>query len=176
MKRSRDTLAALHELGIEQALGRIVHDDDEGRPGVRGQGQPAMATAVEMQQFAEARPRLAPPPMAAARPAPAHEAGLLQGLPDEAVRQPHVMLAPDDVAEAPHIEAGVAVARAIALAIEPEHALHLVHGHRAWRARPPQMEQPGAAAVLIAQAYPLHRPRTHAQDVGHLKPTLPSAQ
>jgi len=68
-----DALAAVPELGVQEALGRIVDDDDEGEPLLGAQGEPAMAAAVEMQQLAEARARLAPAAMPTAGAAFGHE-------------------------------------------------------------------------------------------------------
>src|SRR5260370_1072296 len=48
---------------------------DEGEPLVGGEGQPAMAAAVEMQQFAEARAGLAPAAVAASGAVLGDEAG-----------------------------------------------------------------------------------------------------
>src|SRR5262249_50627166 len=60
-----DALPTLPELGVEQLLGRVVHDGDERVPLLRLRRQPAVAAAIQMQQFAEARPRLAPAAVAA---------------------------------------------------------------------------------------------------------------
>src|SRR5438093_3917299 len=63
--------AAVMEFGGQQLLGGIVDAGEQGGPAVRRQGQPAMATAVEVEQLAVTRARLA----AAAMPA----AGLVGG-------------------------------------------------------------------------------------------------
>ncbi len=65
----RRTLPALHELGVEQVLGGVVHHDEQGQHGVRDEGQPGVATAVEVEQFTEARPGLAAPAVTAPRAA-----------------------------------------------------------------------------------------------------------
>src|SRR5437867_13253535 len=41
------------ELRVEQPLGGVVEDTDEGRPDGRRQGQPGMRAAVEMEEVAE---------------------------------------------------------------------------------------------------------------------------
>jgi hypothetical protein len=61
-----DTLAPLPELGREQALGGVIDDGDEGEPLLGDAGEPAMAAAVEMEQFAETGTRLTALPVAAA--------------------------------------------------------------------------------------------------------------
>ena len=58
------------ELGIEQPLGRVVEDGDEGLLLGRAQREPGVAAAVEVQELAEARARLAAAPMAARGCAP----------------------------------------------------------------------------------------------------------
>ena len=161
-------LAALDELSIEQAIGGIVHDGQQRVPGVREQGEPPMAAPVEVQQLAQARPRLPPAAMPASCPPLGHKPRGLEGLLDEAVRQLHLMIAPHDVAEMPHVKPGVAVARPVALAVEPQHALQLRHRHRPGRTTPAVIEQAVVAHLLIAQPEPAHRARTQAQDVGHL--------
>jgi hypothetical protein len=44
-----DALAALPELGMQDAFRGIVHDDDQGEPLLGPPGEPAMTAAVEMQ-------------------------------------------------------------------------------------------------------------------------------
>src|SRR5438034_968206 len=56
-----DAFAAIVELGVEHVLGGVVDDGEQREPAVRHQGQPAMPTAVEVEQFAETRARLAAP-------------------------------------------------------------------------------------------------------------------
>src|SRR5207245_10347273 len=102
--------AAGDELGVEERLGRVVDDGDEGLIGVRREGKPAMAAAVEMNQLAEAGPRFPTPAMAAPGAALGDEAGRLQGELDEGVGEPDRMLAPGDVMEVADIEPGVAFA------------------------------------------------------------------
>jgi hypothetical protein len=77
-----------------------------------------MAAAVEVQQLAEARARLATAPMAPAGAPLADEAGREEREPDEGVGQGHAVIAPGEVVEVPHVEAGVPVARSVALAIQ----------------------------------------------------------
>jgi hypothetical protein len=102
-----------------------------------------MGTAVEVEQLAEARPRLAPPAMPPARAPFREQAGALQGALDERVAQRHAMVAPGQVAEMAPIEAGVA------LAIEAQHALDLGQRHASGRGgAPPAI----VTAALIAQA------------------------
>ena len=75
------------ELGVEQARGGVVDDGDEGGAQAGDQAQPGMGAAVEVQQVAEAGPRLAPAAMTAPGAALADQAGLLQGQLHEAVGQ-----------------------------------------------------------------------------------------
>jgi len=58
-----DAFAAVPQLGVQDALGRIIHDDDEGEPVLGPQGEPTMTAAIEVQQLPEARARLAPAAM-----------------------------------------------------------------------------------------------------------------
>jgi hypothetical protein len=60
-------------------LGGVVHDDEQGQHGVRHEGQPGVTTAVEVEQFTEARPGLAASAVTAPRAALEHQAGPLQG-------------------------------------------------------------------------------------------------
>jgi hypothetical protein len=62
-------LAALEELGVEQPLGGIVNNRDEGVTGLGPQREPGRGTAIQMQELSEAGPRLLPPAIAAAGPA-----------------------------------------------------------------------------------------------------------
>ena len=68
-----------------------------------------MPTAIEMQQLAEAGPRLAAPPMAPARLMFGHQAGALQGLFHEGVAEAHAVLAARELVEVADVEALVAV-------------------------------------------------------------------
>jgi len=128
-----DALAALHKLGVEHVLGGVIDNDERGVIGVRHEGQPAMAAAVEMQQFAETRPGLPTSPMPPARPARADQVRSLQGLLHERVGHRHPVLAARDLIEVPHVEARVAITRAVAVAIERQQPLHLRHRHRPGR-------------------------------------------
>ena len=51
------------ELRVEQPLGGVIEDGDQGLPLGRLQRQPRMRAAIEMQPFTVARPRLAASPM-----------------------------------------------------------------------------------------------------------------
>jgi len=83
------------------------------------QRQPAMPTAVQMQQLAEAGARLPAPAMAPPRLALGDQAGGLQGLLHECVAEAHAVLAPGQLVEVADIEP------LISLAIEREQALHV---------------------------------------------------
>ena len=54
-----------------------------------------MRAAVEMEELAETRARLPAAAMAAAGAPLTHEAGLLERQPDKAVREGHVVIAPE---------------------------------------------------------------------------------
>jgi hypothetical protein len=90
-----------------------------------------MATAVEVQQLAEARARLT----AAAMPAPGlvlgDEAGRLQSLLDEGIAEADVVVAPGELMEVADVEAVGAVA------LESEHPLDLGDGGALGRGRAP---------------------------------------
>jgi len=109
------------ELGVEQARGRIVDDGDEDLALVRAAAQPAMGAAIEVQQLAHARARLAAASVPAPRPPLAHEPGFLERQPHEAIRQGDAMLAPREAVEVADVPA------AIAVLIESQNALHLPH-------------------------------------------------
>ena len=64
-----------------------------------------MATAVEMEQFAEPRARLPPAAMAPARAVLGHQAGGLEGLLDEGVAEVDLVVAPGDLVKMPDLEA-----------------------------------------------------------------------
>jgi len=102
--------------------------------------------------------------------------GGLQRLLDEAIGQLQVVFGTRDIDEVAHVIPGVAIPRPVPLAIEPQHALHLCHRHRARGPAPPPIEEPVIAHLLIAQSQAPHRPRADAQDVGHLQPALPPTQ
>ena len=121
------------ELRIEQPLGGVVEDSDESLALRRAQREPGMATAVEVQELAEARARLAAAAMAPPGAPLADEAGLVQRELDEGVGQGHAVIAPGKVVEVPHVEAGVPVARPVAFAIQAQDALDLRDGRFAAR-------------------------------------------
>jgi hypothetical protein len=126
----RQTLAARDELGVEQLFGRVVHHGDERLPGVGDQGQPRVQTAIEVHQLPETGARLAAAAMPAARAPLADQAGGLQRLLHEAVRQPHAMVAARHLVEVPDVEARVAVAWAVALPVQAQEALDLAQRDR----------------------------------------------
>jgi len=160
-----DAFAAVPDFGIEQALRRVVDDGDEGEPLVGDEGQPAMAAAVEMQQFAEARAGLAPAAVAAPGAVLGDEAGALQGLFDEGIAEADAVLAAGEGVEVPHVEALVAVP------VEGEEALDLSHGGALGRGRSAApIEQPVIAVLLQAPPQAPHAPRAAAQDLGRLDP------
>ncbi len=173
----RRALAAGDELGIEQPFGRTVDDPQQGQRLAGPQGQPAVAAAVEVQQFPEARPRLAPAPMAAARPPFGHQARRLQRLLDERVGHRAPVLTPQLAVEVAHIEPGVAVAGPIPVAIQLEDPLHLRQRDRPRGGPPaPVVDEAVVPIPLIPQPQPPHRPGADAQHIGHLQPALPPTQ
>jgi hypothetical protein len=153
------------ELGVEQARGRVVDDGEEGRPHRRRQAQPGMRAAIEMEQLAEAGARLPPAPVAAARPALAHEAGFLEGELDEAVREGHGVLAPGKAIEVADVPAGKAVA------IEAQEALDL-EGRRfpARGAQAAPVIEGDDPAGFVARPPAPHAPGIEAEDIGRLQP------
>ena len=107
------------ELGVQQALGRVVDHGDQGLPLIGAQRQPYVIAPIQVQQLAEARAGRAPAAVAAPGTALADQAGFLQGKPDEAIRQLHAMLAPSEAMKVAHVPAEVA------FAIQAQDALHL---------------------------------------------------
>jgi hypothetical protein len=143
-------------------LGGVVDHGQQGQLGLGPEGQPAVAAAVQVHQFAEARPRLAAPAMPAAGPALGHQAGRLQRLLDERVGQRHAVLSPGGLIEVPDIEPGVAVPGPVPVPVELQKPLHLGHRHRPRRGpTAPVIEQPVVAVLLIAPPQPAHRPWAH---------------
>jgi hypothetical protein len=114
--------AARDELGVEQALRRVIHHGDQCEVRIRHEGQPRVAAAVEVQQFPEAGARLAAAAVAAARPALGQPPRLLEHPLHKRVAQRHVVLAARELIEVAAVEAGVAIA------VEPQDAFDL--GHR----------------------------------------------
>jgi hypothetical protein len=157
------------ELGIEQPLGRVIEDGDEGLALRRAEREPGMAAAIEVQEFAETRARLAAPPMTAPGAPLADEAGFLERELDEGVGQGHAVIAPGEVVEVPHVEAGVPVARPVALAIQAQDALDLRDGRFAARGLPaaPIIEAQDAV-TLIPGAPAAQAARMDAENVGTL--------
>src|SRR5215472_2433848 len=155
---------------LEQALGGVVHDGDEGEPPLGRQGEPVMAAAIEMQQFAKAGAGLAAAAMAAARLLFRDEAGRLQDLLHEGVAEVHAVLPPGELMEVADIEALVPVA------VEGEHPLDLGDGGALGRrGSPPPIEQAVIAIVLEPPAHAANTARAAAQDIGGLQPgKLPS--
>src|ERR1051325_6573962 len=116
-----------------------------------------MATAIKVHELAETGARLATPPMASAGPTLGDEAGGVQGLLHEAVGHGDAVVAPCDVIEVAHVEAGVAIARAVAIATEGQEALHLGERDRARRGRAaPVIVEPIKPARLVPQSQPPH--------------------
>ncbi len=161
-----DAFPARPQLRVEQALGGVVDDGDEREPLVGEQGQPAMATAVEMEQLAEAGPRLAPPPVAAPGAVFGHQPGALQGLLDEGVAEAHPVLAAGELVEVAHIEPLIAVA------VQGQEALDLGHRRPLGRGRlAAAIEQAVIAMVLQQPPQAPNAPGAAAENVGRLDPT-----
>ena len=109
--------------------------------------------------------------MASAGAPLADEAGLAERELDEGVGQGHAVIAPGEVIEVPHVEAGVAVARPVALAIQAQDALNLCERRLAARglvAAP--IVQAQHAVALIAGAPAAQTARMDAKNVGALQP------
>jgi len=124
-----------------------------------------MAAAVEVPQLAEARARLAAPPVAAAGAVFGDEARTLQGLLDEGVAEADAVLPARELVEVPHIEPLIAVA------VEGEQALDL--GHRGPLGRghlPAAIEQPVIAVALQLPSQPADAAGAAAEDLGRLDP------
>jgi hypothetical protein len=103
------------ELGVEQALGGVVEDCDEGLAVVGAAAQPGMGAAVEVQQLPEAGPGLS-------APAPPRA-----GLADQAGFLPHGVVAPGEAVEVADVPAGEP------LPVQTQDPLHLEGRGRAPR-------------------------------------------
>src|SRR5262249_34459860 len=103
----RGALSAGGELGEEALLGRIVDDTDERQEGVGDESEPVMVAAIETEQFAEARPRLAATPVAAARAVLGDEARALERLLYKGVAERDAVLAAGLAEEVADVEAEV---------------------------------------------------------------------
>ena len=91
----------------------------------RRRPSPRAVPLAEVQQLPEAGTRFAAAAMPAARPPLADQPRGLQRALHEAVRQAHAVVPARHVVEVPDVETRVAVARAVALAVQPQNALHL---------------------------------------------------
>jgi hypothetical protein len=152
------------ELGVEQVLGGVVEDGDEGLALPRAQGQPFMGAAVEVQQLAEPGAGLPAPAVATAGAALAHQPGLLERQANEAVGQRHAVIPAEEVVEGAHVEAAVGVP------IQAQDPRQLAHRHLARRGQLPAIVEPVALVGLIAGAPPPQAARLDAEDVGGLQP------
>src|SRR5256712_7368350 len=157
--------AAVMEFGVQQLLGGIVDAGEQGGPAVRRQGQPAMATAVEVEQLAVTRARLPAAAMPGAGPGGGGHARHLQGLLHEGIAEAHVMVATRELMEMADVEA------LVALAIEGEPALHFRHRRPLGRGRlPTAVEEALIPLVLQLPAQAPDAARTAPADVGGLQP------
>lgn len=94
------------ELGVEQPLGRIVEDGDEGLALVGAERELGVRATVEVQELAKARTGFAAAAVPAAGPPLGHQPRVLEREPDEAVGERHAVIAADEVMEVPPVEAG----------------------------------------------------------------------
>lgn len=152
------------ELGIEQPLGGVVQHGDEGRAQRGRQAQPGMRAAIEMQELAEAGPRLPAAPVPPAGPAFAHEAGFLQGELDEAVRQGDLVIAASEPVEVPHVPTGET------LAVQADDALHLEGRRFPGRRQLPAIIEGDRPARVEAGPPPPQTAGLHPEDVRGLQP------
>src|SRR5262249_2900131 len=145
--------------------GGVVDDGHEGLIRPRHQREPLMATAVEVDELAEAGPRLPPPAMTTARPTLSDEPRRLQSELDEGVGECHVVIAPGELVEVTDIEAGVV------LPVETQDPLHLGLRRGEVRGAPAAaIEQAEHGIAFIPRAPPAERSRMDPQDVGGLQP------
>src|SRR6185436_20535069 len=141
-------------------LGGVIDDGDQGEPPVGTQRQPAMATAIEMQEFAEAGAGLAAAPMPAAGLLGGDQAGSLQRLFDKGIAEAHAVLAPGELVEMADVEPE------IALAIEGQQALDLGDGGALRRRRlTAPVQEPVVTIVLLAPPEAPDRAGAVAMDV-----------
>ena len=152
------------QLRIEERTRRVIDHGDERCAGFGHERQPAVPTAIQVQELAEAGPRLAAPTVPPTCLPFGEQPRLLQGLLHVAVRQRHGVLAPRDLVEVPTIESRVP------LSIELEHALELRHWHATLRRRAPLIHQAVVAPALVALPPPAEIARRHPQNLRGLEP------
>ena len=159
-------LAPLEQLGVQQVLGGIVDDGQQGLP-LRGhEGQPGVEAAIEVQQLAKARAGLPAPAVPPARPPLGQQARLLERRLDVGVGQGDVVVATRELVEVAAIEA------LVPLAVEPQHTLDLSHRRPPQRGPPaPSIEESLIASVFEAPAPAAHRAIGAPDDFGGLHPT-----
>ena len=159
------TFPALAQFGVEQALRRVVDDRDKGEPLLGVQRQPAMPTAVQVEQLAETGARLPAPAMATPGLVLRHQAGGRQGFLHERIAKAHAVLASRQLVKVADIEA------LIPLAIQREQALDVGDGGALGRGNlPAPVQEPLVAELPQPPANAPDRARTVAQDVGGLDP------
>src|SRR6267142_1352850 len=123
------------------------------------------ACGVWTAQRAQAGAGLAPTAMPAPRPPFGEQPGALQGALDERVTERNAVVPAHEIVEMAAIEASVA------LAIEPQQALDLRHGHAPRRGRAAAaIPEAIVAAALIAQAPATEPTRDPAENVFGLRP------
>src|SRR3989475_9419898 len=105
-----DTFATVAHFGIEHLLGGVIDDHDHGEPPPGHQGEPLVATAIEVQQLPEARAGLAAPAMATARVLFGDQARGLERCLHEGVAEAHAVLPAGQLMKVADIEALIAIA------------------------------------------------------------------
>src|SRR6266436_6469237 len=129
-----------------------------------------MRAAIEVQQLAEARPRLASAPMAAAGAAFGHEARFLKREADKAVREREAVIPPGQMIEVADVEALVGPP------IEVQDALHLGDRRLPRRRQPAPIVEPDHLIGLVPRPPAAQTPGIDAENVGGLQPCESATQ
>src|SRR5712692_423788 len=153
----------LHQLRVIDLAGGVIQHHDQVVPLLIP--QPAMRTAVDVQQHPDHRSPLAPPPMHAALPRLDRQPRSLQRQLHPGVAELDPVLLAQLLVKVPHTEI------AILLPIQPQHLFGERQRHTAGTGLPgAPVIQPVVAILPVAVIQPPQLPRADAQDVRRFKP------
>src|ERR1019366_6974544 len=153
----------LHQLRVIDLAAGIIQNHDQVIPALIP--EPAVMTAVDVQQQARQGPSFAPLAMHPTLAAFGHQTGALQGPLDPGVAPADAVLLPQLLVKMLHVQIE------ILFPVEPQHSLHL--GQRdalGRRPAPPPVEQPVIAKLFVALMPAPHLPIADADDLGCLPP------